>query len=132
MKLQLKISMGEICLMIPKSGAKFEEKLIFYFKNDKNLVNFDLSTKSLKNLHFDWSLLNKVYNVSPKKVQRSCILWHWRIMQIWRKTDLCFGKWHEEFSKFSLEHLKVSKLVFSWDPFVQSRKCMSYKLTEEL
>ena len=66
--------MGEICLMIPKSGAKFEEKLIFYFKNDKNLVNFDLTTKSLKNLHFDWSLLNKVYNVSPKKVQRSCIL----------------------------------------------------------
>ena len=41
--------MGEIYLMIPKSGAKFEEKLIFYFKNDKNLVNFDLSTKSLKN-----------------------------------------------------------------------------------
>ena len=48
------------------------------------------------------------------------------------KTDLWFGKWHEAFGKFSSEHLKVSKLVFSWDPFVQSRKCMSYKLTEEL
>ena len=34
--------------------------------------------------------------------------------------------------KFSSEHLKLSKLVFSWDPFVQSRKCMSYKFTEEL
>ena len=29
--------------------------------------------KSLKDLHFDWFLLCKVYNVSPKKVQRSCI-----------------------------------------------------------
>ena len=40
--------MEEICLMIPKSGAKFEEKLIFRFKNDKNLVNFDQSTKNSK------------------------------------------------------------------------------------
>ena len=43
-----------------------------------------------------------------------------------------FGKRHEEFGKFSSEHLKVSKLVFSWDSFVQSRKCMNYKFTEEL
>ena len=28
------------------------------------------------------------------------------------KIDLWFGKWHEEFGKFSSEHLKVSKLVF--------------------
>ena len=43
--------MEEICPMISKSGAKcgakFEEKLIFCFKNDKNQVNFDLSTKNL-------------------------------------------------------------------------------------
>ena len=38
----------------------------------------------------------------------------------------------KEFSKFSSQYLKVSKLVFSWDPFVQSRKRMSYKFTEEL
>ena len=35
-------------LMIPKSGAKFEEKLIFCFKNDRNLKNFDQSTKKSK------------------------------------------------------------------------------------
>ena len=34
--------------MIPKSGAKFEEKLIFCFKNDTNLVNLDLSIKKSK------------------------------------------------------------------------------------
>ena len=43
-----------------------------------------------------------------------------------------FGKWHKEFGKFSPEHLKVSKLGLWWDPFVQSRKCMSLKFTEEL
>ena len=41
-------SMAEICFMIPKGGAKFEEKLIFCFINDKNLVNFVLSTKKPK------------------------------------------------------------------------------------
>ena len=31
--------------MTLKSGSKFEEKLIFCFKNDKNLVTFDPSTE---------------------------------------------------------------------------------------
>ena len=44
--------------------------------------------KSLTNLHFDWSLLCKVYNVWPKKVQRSNISWHWRVMQNLKKN------WH--------------------------------------
>ena len=30
--------------MILKIDGKFEEKLIFCFRNDKNLVTFDLST----------------------------------------------------------------------------------------
>ena len=40
--------MAEICLMVPKGGAKFEEKLIFCFINDKNLVTFVLSPKKPK------------------------------------------------------------------------------------
>ena len=47
-------------------------------------------------------------------------------------TDLWFGKWHEKYSKFSPEHLKVSKLGFWWDPSIQSWKSMSLKSTEEL
>ena len=43
-----KKSKEEICLMISKSGAKFEEKLIFCFKSDKNLMNFDPSNKKSK------------------------------------------------------------------------------------
>ena len=42
-----------------------------------------------------------------------------------KKTDLWFGKWHEEFGRVSSEHLKMSKLVPSWDSFAQIRKCMS-------
>ena len=52
--------------------------------------------------------------------------------KIQSKTDLWFKKWHEKFGKFSPEHLKVSKLRPWWDPFVQSRKCMSLKFTEEV
>ena len=68
--------------------------------------------KSLKNLHFDWSLLCKVYNVWPKKVQWSIFHDTEESCKIWRKTDLWYGKWHEEFCKFLSEHLKMSKLVF--------------------
>ena len=35
-------------------------------------------------------------------------------------------------AKFSQEHLKVSKLLLRWHPFVQSRKYMSLKFTREL
>ena len=125
--------------------------------------------ESLKNVHFYWFLLCKVFKVWSKKVQRSYFSWHWKLMQnlkknwfvvsnmtriwwiltwtlesfkksyfnglllnyilfqlkkyrgvifhdteewckIWRKTALLLGKWHEEFCKFSSEHLKVSKL----------------------
>ena len=51
--------------------------------------------------------------------------------KIWRKIDLWFGIRHEEYGKYSSEHLKVSKLGLWWDPLIQSRKCMSLKFTEE-
>ena len=65
--------------------------------------------KSLNDFQFDCSLLCKGY-VWPKKykgvifhdIEVSC--------NIWRKTDLWFGKWHEEFGKFPPEYLEVSKV----------------------
>ena len=50
----------------------------------------------------------------------------------YRRVIFWFRKWHEEFVKFSPEHLKVSKLGLWWDSFIQSRKCMGLKFTEEL
>ena len=38
--------------MTRKREAKFEEKLICCFKNDKNLVNFDLSTQKSQKYAF--------------------------------------------------------------------------------
>ena len=43
-KVSAKKSKEELCFIIPKSGAKFEEKLNFCFKNDKNLTNFHQNT----------------------------------------------------------------------------------------
>ena len=52
--------------------------------------------------------------------------------EIWRKTDLWFGKWHGEYGKFSPEHLNISELGLWWDPLIESRKSMSLKSTEVL
>ena len=89
--------------------------------------------ESLQNLHFKWAPSDQRYIMfEPKKYRR--VIFHdteeW--CKIWRKTDLWFGKWYEEFGKFSLEHWKVSKLGLSRDYFVQNRKCMSLKFREEL
>ena len=60
--------------MTLKNDEKSEEELTCLFKIDiRNLTNYDLRTKSLKNLHFNGLLLTIVYNVRAKKVQRSYI-----------------------------------------------------------
>ena len=97
------------------------------------LVNLNPNIKkSKKNCTLIGPFCAKYTTFDLKKYRRVIFYDTEESYKIWRKTDLWFGKWNEEFGKFSSEHLKVSKLLFSWDPFVQSRKCMSYKLTEEL
>ena len=49
--------------MTLKCDAKFEEKLIYCFKNDKNLLNLDLSSRNSQNFDFDLFLLCEVYNI---------------------------------------------------------------------
>ena len=41
-------------------------------------------------------------------------------------------KCHTELKDKLTFHLKVSKLGLWWDPFVQTRKFMNYKITEKL
>ena len=43
--------------MTLKIDAKFEEKLIFCFKNDKNLVKFDLSTPKFPKLALSFATI---------------------------------------------------------------------------
>ena len=61
-------------------------------KNEKNLVNFDLSSRNSQIFHFDWFLLCKVYSVWPKKVQRSYLSRHWRVIQNLKKNWLVIWK----------------------------------------
>ena len=73
-----------------------------------------------------------IYIAWTKKVERSYLSRHWRVMQNLKKNWLVAWRWHEEFGKFSPEHWKVSKLELWWNPFAQSRKCVTLKFTEEL
>ena len=111
--------MEELCLIIPKSGAKFEEKQIFCFKNDKNLVIFDLSTKKSKTFAL-WlvPIVQSIQRLTLKSTEELYFMTLKSHAKFEDETDRLFGKWHEEFGKVSSEHLKVSELVHSWDPFV--------------
>ena len=63
--------------------------------------------ENLKNVHFNGIVLTKVYNVWAKK--------YWGVMfhgtkdwcKIWRKIDLWFQKFPEEFGKFSFTGWKI-------------------------
>ena len=58
--------------MTLKSDVKFEEKLTCGFENDmRYMANFHQSTWKSQNFSFNGLLLNKVYIVGAKKVQRS-------------------------------------------------------------
>ena len=75
--------------MTLKRDAKFEEKPICSLKNDKNLVNFDPSTHKPQKFAL---VPCKVYNLWPKKIQRSYLSWHWRVMQNLKKKWLVVWK----------------------------------------
>ena len=117
--------------MTMKNDAKFEEKLNCQFKIDmRNLTILTRALKNLKNLYFNGLLLNRVYVWATKKYRGVMFDGTEYWCNIWRKTDLCFRKWHEEFSKFSPEPVRRSKNVgLWWDPFIQRRKCMSLRFT---
>ena len=66
-----------------KRDTKFGEESTCRFKiGIRNLTNFDLSTR----------LLNKVYIVWAKKVQRSYLSWHWRVIQNLERNRLVVSK----------------------------------------
>ena len=58
-------STEELCLMTLRSHAKFEKFVVW--KMTRIWWILIRAIKSLKNLHFHWSLLSKVYNFGPKK-----------------------------------------------------------------
>ena len=57
--------------MTLKGDAIFKEQLTGGLKNDKEFVNFHVSKS--ENVHFDWLVLSKAYNVLDEKVQKSYV-----------------------------------------------------------
>ena len=61
--------------------------------------------KSLQNLHFHWPLPCKVYNLWPKKVQRSYLSWHWRVVKFeetlacYFENDMNLANFHQSIQK---------------------------------
>ena len=103
-----------------------------WFENwHKEFNNFDLSTRKSQKCSLRCAPFEQVIFSELEKYRRAIFHGTEDWCKIWRKTELQFGKWHEEFDKFSPEHLKVSKLGLWWHPFVQSIKCVSLKFTEE-
>ena len=80
--------------MTMKNDEKFEEELTCCFKIDmRNLTDFDQSTQKSQKFALQWAPFDQVY-VWVKKVQRSYLSWHWRVMPnlkknwlvVWKKT----------------------------------------------
>ena len=118
------LSTEELCLITLNTDAKFEEKQICCFKNDKKLVNFDLSTWKPQKFAL-LLLLCKVFNVCPKKVQRNYLSWHWRVMQNLKKNWLVVRKmtWRVwQILTRALESVKIGTLMGSF--------CPKYKMYE--
>ena len=85
----------KLCVMTMKNNAKFEAELTCHFKTGmRNLANFDLSRalENLKKLLFNWLLWPKYIMFELRKVQRSYIWWHWRLIQNLKEKWLVLSK----------------------------------------
>ena len=129
----LKVKMYELCAMTMKNDAKIEEELTCQLKNwheecDEFWHEHSKISKICSLVGFFWT---KYIMFELKKHKRVLLDSTEDWCNIWRKTDLCFQKWHKQFSKFSPEHVRKSKNWDWWDCFIQSRNFMSLKFTGE-
>ena len=64
------------------------------------MTNFDWAFKSLQYFNFNGLLSSKVYIVWTKKVERSYLSWHWKVMQNLKKNWLVAWKMTRNFANF--------------------------------
>ena len=107
----------EWCKILKGSGLLFQN---WHEEFDKfwHLI-LARALESLRNLDFNWLLLNKVYNVWAKKLQRSYVSWNWRVMQNLKKNwlvvrKMTWGIW-QIFTR-ALESLKIGTSMGSFYP----------------
>ena len=86
--------------------------------------------ESLKNFHFNVLFLSRVYIVWAKKVQKSYLSWHWRVIQNLERNRLVLSKltrgiWQiltwalESLKNFPFNGLLLSKVYIVWSKKVQ-------------
>ena len=121
------------------SDAKFKETLTRALKNDiRDLVNFHGSSWNSENLHFERLLLSITYKVWIQKVQKSYLLWHWRVFQTLKKNWLFVWKNDmRNFVNFNMSSGKSEDLHFAvWYLsslyFCRKNVIFELKNTEEL
>ena len=103
-------------------------QLEFYILSTKegyqntNLVKFHLSSQKSEILYFGGLFLLKSNKVSAKKVQKSYLSWHRRMMQSLKKnwlvvslSNLTWGIWW-----IFTQTLKCPKMLLPWDIFLQN------------
>ena len=96
---------GQLCVMTMKNDANWIDLPVQNWHEKFNNFNWNLrnliltrALEHLKKLHLNGLLLTKVYKFPLKKYKRDLFdgIQDW--YRIWKKTDLWFQKWHEEFS----------------------------------
>ena len=93
---------------------------------------FGRSRQVSQKVYFDRLLLLKVYRIWAKKEKRGYFWWYWRLMQSLMESWLVLFKMMWGIWQIFTRVLKSFKIGTLIDPFIQSRKCMTLKLTGKL
>ena len=102
----------ELSFMILKSDKNLERNQLVVWKLTWGIWQIlTWSLESLKNIHFNGFLLSRVYIVWAKKVQRSYLSWHWRVIQNSERNRLvvCFKIDMRNLTNFDLSTWKFQK-----------------------
>ena len=93
----------------------WKKKLTLGSKNDmRNLEDFNGSSGKSENLHFDVLLSSIAYKDSTKKVQKSCLSLHWRVIQTLKKNSFFVWKMTWELwwiLTWAVKNLKICTLM---------------------
>ena len=79
---------------------------------------FDWSREISPNLYIDRLLLLKVHKISAKKVQRSYVSWHWRMMQSLQKSWFTVSKMTRIRWTLTWAHESLSLKIVHFDWFL--------------
>ena len=114
------------CQSLHQSSGKWDiTPLYFYSKffyifstkglyQSTNLVKFYVSNQKSEILHFNGLLLSKSCTVSTKKVEKSYLSWHWRVIQTFNKNSFFVWKMTWEIWWIltrAVENLKICTLM---------------------